>query len=78
MTDDHVLPAGDQPHPDARAAVALALHQPVVLEAHQRHSHRRPPEPESCAELLLEQAFARQQVAVNDRRAQIFVTIGAD
>ena len=60
------------------AAVALALHQPVVLEAHQRHPHGRTPQPEPRAQILLEQALPGQQLSVNDRLAQILVTVGPD
>jgi hypothetical protein len=61
---------------DRRSAVALALYQPVVLEADEGHPDRRAAEPESRAEILLQQPLTGQQLAADNRLAQILVTVG--
>ena len=70
------LDLGHASHPGA--AVALALHEPVMLEPDERDPHGRASEPEPLAQLLFEQSLTRQQLSVYDRLAQILVTVGPD
>src|SRR3954452_2659255 len=62
----------------ARAAVALALDEAVVLEAHERHAHRAAPHAEPARQVLLDEPLARQQVARDDRVAQSLVSVVVD
>ena len=70
------LDLGHASHPGA--AVALALHEPVMLEPDERHPHGRASEPEPLAQVLFEQSLARQQLSAHNRLAQILVTVGPD
>ena len=70
------LDLGDASHPGA--AVALALHEPVVLEPDECDPHGRASEPEPLTQLLLEQALTRQQLSAHDRLAKILITVGPD
>jgi hypothetical protein len=70
------LALGDAP--DARAAMALALDEPVVLKSDKRHAHGRPTEPELRAQVLLEQPLTGQQLSADNRVAQILVTVGPE
>ena len=62
----------------ARAAVALALDEAVVLEADERHADRAAPQAQPAGEVLLDEALAGQQVARHDRVAQGLVSVVVD
>ena len=56
------------------SAVPLVLHEPIVLEADEGHSHGRPTQPELRAQIFLEQALARRQLSTDNRVAEILVS----
>ena len=61
-----------------RPPVALVLHEPIVLEADEGHSHGRPTQPELRAQIFLEQALARRQLSTDNRVAEILVAVGPE
>ena len=76
LEDLHRLALGHASHPGS--AVALALNEPVMLEADERHPHGRPTEPEPRAQVLFEQPLAGQQLAADNRLAEVLVTVGPE
>ncbi len=53
--------------PDLRAPIALADHEPLVAEPHERGADRPAAEPETFGEILLDEPLAGRKVGAHDR-----------